>query len=144
MTSSASDNAKHQLFDRELSLTRIINASPDKVFRCWTEPALIKQWFAPLPYTTPFAETDVRPGGSSLIVMRGPDGIDLPNSGSPPSARQAFTRRCYLYGITSKETVEELWKQEQPRLKVAEAAAKEKSERTRKQRKQDGKRKRRG
>ncbi len=42
---------------------------------------MLKQWFAPLPYTTPVAELDVRPGGSNLIVMRGPDGQDLPNRG---------------------------------------------------------------
>jgi uncharacterized protein YndB with AHSA1/START domain len=41
----------------------------------------MKQWFAPLPYTTPHAETDVRPGGSNLVVMRGPDGVDMPNRG---------------------------------------------------------------
>ena len=67
--------------DRELVLTRLIDAPPAKVYRCWTEPELVKQWFAPLPYTTPVAELDVRAGGSSRIVMRGPDGIDLPNPG---------------------------------------------------------------
>lgn len=65
----------------ELVLTRLIDAPPEKVYRCWTEPELLKQWFAPKPYTTPVAELDVRPGGSALIVMRGPDGKDLPNPG---------------------------------------------------------------
>ena len=65
----------------ELVLTRLIAAPPEKVYRCWTEPALLKQWFAPKPYTTPVAELDVRPGGTALIVMRGPDGKDLPNPG---------------------------------------------------------------
>ena len=67
--------------DRELVLTRIIDAPREKVFRAWTEPELLVQWFAPLPWTTPVAETDVRPGGSSLIVMRSPDGNDFPNRG---------------------------------------------------------------
>lgn len=67
--------------ERELVLTRIIDASPDKVYRCWTEPELLKQWFAPLPYTTPVAELDVRPGGSNYIVMKGPDGKEMPNQG---------------------------------------------------------------
>ena len=67
--------------DRDLVLTRIINAPPEKVFRAWTESELLKQWFAPLPYTTPVAETDVRPGGSSLIVVRDPDGNDFPSKG---------------------------------------------------------------
>ena len=42
---------------------------------------MLKRWFAPLPWTTPVAETDVRPGGSNLIVMRSPDGNDFPNRG---------------------------------------------------------------
>lgn len=65
----------------ELSLTRIIAASPNALFRAWTEPELLKQWFAPLPFTTETAELDVRPGGASLIVMRGPDGEAYPNRG---------------------------------------------------------------
>lgn len=67
--------------DRELVLTRLIDAPREKLYRAWTEPALLKQWIAPLPYTTPMAELDVRPGGTNLIVMRGPDGQDMPNRG---------------------------------------------------------------
>ena len=67
--------------DRELVLTRLINAPREKVYRCWTEPELMKQWFAPLPWTTPHVEVDVRPGGSGNIVMRSPEGQDMPNRG---------------------------------------------------------------
>jgi uncharacterized protein YndB with AHSA1/START domain len=66
---------------RDLVLTRIINASPEKVFQAFTDPELLKQWFAPLPWTITRVETDVRPGGSSLVVMRGPDGSEFPNPG---------------------------------------------------------------
>jgi uncharacterized protein YndB with AHSA1/START domain len=67
--------------DRDLVLTRIIDAPREKVFKAWTDPELLKQWFAPLPYTVAFAETDVRPGGSSRIDMRGPDGQEIPGKG---------------------------------------------------------------
>ena len=81
--------------DRELVLTRLIDAPREKLFRAWTEPALMKQWFAPAPWTTPTVETDVRPGGSSLIVMRGPDGTEFPNRGVylevVPNERLVFT-----------------------------------------------------
>lgn len=69
------------LSDRDLLLTRFIAAPRDRLYRAWTEPALLKQWFAPAPYTTPVAELDVRPGGASLIVMRSPDGMEMPNRG---------------------------------------------------------------
>lgn len=81
--------------DHDLVLTRFITATPDKLFRAWTEPELLKQWFAPQPYTTPRAELDVRPGGSNLIVMRSPEGQDMPNRGVYleviPNRKLAFT-----------------------------------------------------
>ena len=66
---------------RDLVLTRLIPAPRHALWRAWTEPDLLKQWFAPKPYTTPVAELDVRPGGASLIVMRSPEGQDMPNPG---------------------------------------------------------------
>ena len=67
--------------DRDLVLTRVIDAPCEMVFRAWTEPELLKQWFAPLPWTTPITELDVRPGGANRIVMRSPEGQDHPNQG---------------------------------------------------------------
>ena len=67
--------------EHELVLTRLIDAPRALVYRAWSDPEMLKQWFAPLPYTTPHAELDVRPGGANLIVMRGPDGQELPNRG---------------------------------------------------------------
>ena len=66
---------------RELVLQRVINVPREKLYRAWTEPELIMQWFAPKPWTTPHVESDLRPGGSSLFVMRGPDGQEFPNPG---------------------------------------------------------------
>jgi uncharacterized protein YndB with AHSA1/START domain len=65
----------------ELSLTRMIDAPRQKIFKAWTTPELVKQWFAPLPWSTPHVEMDVRPGGASLIVMAGPDGNEFPSRG---------------------------------------------------------------
>lgn len=66
---------------RELVLTRLIDAPREKLFRCWTEPALIVRWFTPPPWKTVRAEMDVRAGGASCIVMQGPDGTEMPNRG---------------------------------------------------------------
>jgi uncharacterized protein YndB with AHSA1/START domain len=65
----------------DLVLSRLIGEPPEKLFRAWTEPALVVQWFAPRPWTTVRAEMDVRPGGASLIVMRSPEGQEFPNPG---------------------------------------------------------------
>jgi uncharacterized protein YndB with AHSA1/START domain len=81
--------------DRELVLSRLINAPREKVYRAWTEPELLKQWFCPRPWTTPVVETDVRPGGASMFLMRGPDGQEFPNRGVylevVPNERLVFT-----------------------------------------------------
>jgi len=76
MNIHASDATNH-----DLVLTRVLDAPPSKVFRAWTEPKLMKQWFAPLPWTVSGAQTDPRPGGTVLIVMRDPDGKDHPSQG---------------------------------------------------------------
>ncbi len=79
----------------EMSLTRLLDAPADKLFRCWTTPELIKQWFAPLPYTTPVAEVELKVGGRNNIVMRSPDGQDIPCPGSyleiVPGRKLVFT-----------------------------------------------------
>ena len=66
---------------RDLILTRTFDAPPEKVFYAWTQPTLLKQWFAPLPWTTVEAELDVRVGGTGLIVMRDSEGKDFPSRG---------------------------------------------------------------
>jgi uncharacterized protein YndB with AHSA1/START domain len=78
MTEAAQSGADES---RELVLTRLIDAPRERVFEAWTKPELLKQWFAPLPFTTPVVEIDLRPGGSSYIVMRAPDGNEYPNRG---------------------------------------------------------------
>lgn len=67
--------------ERELVIERVFDAPRDKVYRAWTEPKLLKQWFAPLPWTTPGAALDVRPGGQSHVVMRDPEGRHYPSRG---------------------------------------------------------------
>src|SRR4051812_23113270 len=60
--------------NNELVLDRLLDAPRDKVFRCWTDPELMKQWFAPKPYTVPAAKVDLRVGGASMVVMKSPEG----------------------------------------------------------------------
>ena len=67
---------------RDLELTRTLTAPPATVWRCWTEPALICQWFCPKPWYVSQAVTDLRPGGRFFTMMNGPDGEAVPNEGS--------------------------------------------------------------
>lgn len=67
--------------ENELAIRRLIDAPPEKVFRAWTDPNLVKQWNVPKPWTISKCEMDPRPGGSSLMVMKSPDGQEMPCPG---------------------------------------------------------------
>lgn len=67
--------------EKELTLTRIINAPRALVFRAFTDPKHVAQWWGPRGFTNPVCELDLRPGGAILIHMRSPDGIIYPMTG---------------------------------------------------------------
>jgi uncharacterized protein YndB with AHSA1/START domain len=58
----------------DLVLQRDLSIPPEAVWRAWTEPDLLVQWFTPRPWQTTEAEIDLRPGGIFRTVMRGPAG----------------------------------------------------------------------
>ena len=62
-------------------LERIFNAPQELVFKAWTDPKLMAQWWGPKYFTNPVCVLDVRPGGAILIHMRGPDGTIFPMKG---------------------------------------------------------------
>ncbi|WP_199899447.1 SRPBCC family protein [Sneathiella glossodoripedis] len=67
--------------NRDLTLELVLNAPRDLIWRCWTEAPLIEQWFTPKPYTTEVEFLDLRPGGSSVFIMRGPNGEEMRQPG---------------------------------------------------------------
>ena len=66
---------------REFILTRIINAPRALVWKAWTDPKHMAQWWGPHSVTNPVCQMDVRPGGAWRIIMRLPDGVDYPITG---------------------------------------------------------------
>jgi uncharacterized protein YndB with AHSA1/START domain len=68
--------------DREFVITRTIDAPRALVFRAWTDPKQMARWWGPRVFTNPVCELDARPGGTFLIVMRGPDGVEYPYRGA--------------------------------------------------------------
>lgn len=65
--------------EHELSITRLIDAPREAVWRAWTER--LTEWWAPKPWTTEIIELDLRPGGRSAMIMRGPNGEESPIEG---------------------------------------------------------------
>ncbi len=65
-----------------LSITRHYNASPEKIWRAWTDAKALMEWFKPDDsFSIPLAETDVRVGGRFRVVMVSPEGKELEVSG---------------------------------------------------------------
>lgn len=65
--------------DCTLTLTRFIAAPPEVVWRCWTDPRHLPQWFGPDGYSCQTKEIDLRQGGVWRFDMIGPDGTIYPN-----------------------------------------------------------------
>ncbi len=65
----------------DLVLDRVLDAPRDKLWRCWTEPDLLKRWFCPRPWQVSEARIDLRPGGELYTLMNGPEGQQSPNLG---------------------------------------------------------------
>ena len=74
-------------------LERVVDVPSDLVWKAWTEPSRLKQWFTPKPWLTVECEIDLRPGGIFRTVMRSPEGQDFPNLG------------CYLEIVPGRKLV---------------------------------------
>lgn len=67
--------------DADFVISRVFDAPRELVWKAWTDPKLMAQWWGPRHFTTPVCELDVRTGGTYRIVMRGPDGSEYPLKG---------------------------------------------------------------
>jgi len=62
----------------DLVLERVVDVSPELVFKAWTTPKHLMPWFCPKPYRTVECEIDLKPGGKFFTQMVDPDGKTLP------------------------------------------------------------------
>jgi uncharacterized protein YndB with AHSA1/START domain len=88
-------NSEDNKTSHSLVLERTLQAPRMAIWRCWTEPALLEQWFCPKPWAVTDVKVDLRAGGASSMMMRGPNGEAFPNHGVYleviPGQRLVFT-----------------------------------------------------
>jgi uncharacterized protein YndB with AHSA1/START domain len=65
--------------EREFVTSRVIDAPRERVFRAFSDPTHLAQWWGPKGFTSTFYEFDLRPGGRWRFAMHGPDGTTYPN-----------------------------------------------------------------
>lgn len=63
----------------EITISRLIDATRERVFDAWTNPASLNEWWGPQGFTNTTERIEVRPGGVWQFVMHSPDGTDYPN-----------------------------------------------------------------
>lgn len=66
----------HAVAEREVVITRIVDAPARLLFEAYTTPAHVKQWFGPPGYPLTRCEMDFREGGRFRFAMTGPDGVE--------------------------------------------------------------------
>jgi uncharacterized protein YndB with AHSA1/START domain len=62
--------------ERELVITRILDAPRHRVFQAWTEPDRVARWWGPQGFVTTYWDMDIRPGGTFRVCMRSPEGAE--------------------------------------------------------------------
>ena len=65
--------------EREIEITRLLNAPRELVFEVWTSPKHVDKWWGPTGFTNTTYKMDVRPGGEWVYVMHGPNGMNFDN-----------------------------------------------------------------
>lgn len=65
----------------DLVLDRVVDVPRELVWKAWTTPEHVREWFVPKPWTITECEIDLRPGGVFRSVMRSPEGEEFPNIG---------------------------------------------------------------
>lgn len=65
--------------EREIVITRTVDAPREKVFDAWVDPVHIIEWWGPDGFTNTTEHMDVTVGGEWKFMMHGPDGTDYPN-----------------------------------------------------------------
>ena len=64
-----------------LTITRVFDAPRELIWKAWTDPDYMKEWWGPKYFTSPVNKVDLRVGGKVLSCMRGPDGKDYWSTG---------------------------------------------------------------
>jgi uncharacterized protein YndB with AHSA1/START domain len=62
---------------KPFEITRVFDAPRERVWKAWTEPERLKQWWGPKGFTVHTCKVDLRPGGVFLYGMKAPDGSDM-------------------------------------------------------------------
>ena len=73
------EKEKNNTADRELRISRLLDASIELVWEVWTKPEHLKEWWGPNGFQTTIHQMQMEEGSEWLLTMHGPDGTNYPN-----------------------------------------------------------------
>ena len=62
---------------KPFEISRVVDASRERVWAAWTEIEQFKQWFGPKGFTMGYCKVDFRPGGRLHYRLDGPGGVQM-------------------------------------------------------------------
>ncbi|MEO6536658.1 MAG: SRPBCC domain-containing protein [Candidatus Paceibacterota bacterium] len=103
--------------EKEITITREYNASLEQVWKAWTEPELLKQWWGPDNVSIPECEVDLKVGGKFHIVMEAGEAMG-PYAGTKwpmlalfteiePNTRLAYSAKAWTEGMEDTTQIEQ-------------------------------------
>ena len=85
----------------EIKIVRLYAAPLEAVWDAWTDPQQAAQWWGPRGFTLTTHSKELRPGGSWIYTMHGPDGVDYPNKAT---YLEVETHRKLVYDHGANDT----------------------------------------
>ncbi len=101
--------------NHDLLITRVLDASLERVWAAWTDPAEVQKWWGPNGVTNPTCEWEARSGGRINVVMLAGDelgylaGQEWPMTGQfeevIPREKLVYTSKAIVDGKPVLETL---------------------------------------
>lgn len=102
---------------KQVTLERTYDASPEMVWKAWTDPELLKQWWGPDNVTIPECEVDLQVGGKFRIVMEAGEAMG-PYKGTlwpmlatftvvEPTSKLSYDAQAWTEGMKEETTIDQ-------------------------------------
>jgi uncharacterized protein YndB with AHSA1/START domain len=124
--------------EKEITIVRTLNAPRERVWKAWTDPKELTQWWGPNDVTIPECEVELRVGGTFYIVMEAGEAMG-PYKGTKwpmqaeftivePNAKLAYTAQAWTEGAAKEDwlidqTTEVTFTEENGKTKIEVKAA---------------------
>ena len=94
--------------DNEITSSRVFNASRERLYAAFADPAQVAVWWGPAGFTNTIHDFDLRPGGKWLFTMHGPDGKTYEQDKTfeevIPGRKVSFRHHAPVHGFRMEQT----------------------------------------